>query len=144
MNLHDWIDELCDTLELDAEVDETLLLDLARDVAHAVARPAAPLSTYLLGLAAGAKGGDPAVVEELAERVRSLADGWDQPATPDEPVAAADDLGTDAAQDDLDGATDPLTEIEDLDELLGRDPEPDAEPDSGPDSGRDLEASEEE
>ena len=140
MNLHDWIDELCDTLELDAEVDETLLLDLARDVAHAVARPAAPLSTYLLGLAAGAKGGDPAVVEELAERVRSLADGWDQPATPDEPVAAADDLGTDAAQDDLDGATDPLTEIEDLDELLGRDPQPDAEPASG----RDLEASEEE
>ena len=136
MNLHDWIDELCDILDLDAEADETLLLDLARDVAHAVARPAAPLSTYLLGLAAGAKGGDPAVVEELAERVRSLADGWDQSAAPDEPVATADDLGTDAAHDDLDGATDPLTEIEDLDELLGRDPEPD--------SGRDLEASEEE
>nr|WP_246305418.1 DUF6457 domain-containing protein [Nocardioides marinisabuli] len=126
--MHDWIDELCDALDLDAEVDETLLLDLARDVAHAVTRPAAPLSAYLLGLAAGAKGGDPAVVEELAERVRALADGWDQPAT-----AAADELdgpdgpgGTDDAEDELDGAADPLTEIEDLDDLLGRDPEPDA------------------
>ncbi|WP_341229836.1 DUF6457 domain-containing protein [Nocardioides salarius] len=128
MNLHDWIDELSDALDLDTEVDEALLLDLARDVAHAVARPAAPLSAYLLGLAAGAKGGGPAVVEELAERVRALADGWDQPAATDTPTAAADDLGTDAAQDDLDGATDPLTEIEDLDDLLGRDPEPGRRP----------------
>ncbi|MEN8706237.1 MAG: DUF6457 domain-containing protein [Nocardioides marinisabuli] len=131
MNLHDWIDELCDALDLDAEVDETLLLDLARDVAHAVTRPAAPLSAYLLGLAAGAKGGDPAVVEELAERVRALADGWDQPAT-----AAADNIdGTDDAEDELDGAADPLTEIEDLDDLLGRDPEPDAGTGSGAGAG---------
>ena len=33
MNLHDWIDELCDVLEIDAEVDEALVLDLARDAA---------------------------------------------------------------------------------------------------------------
>ena len=88
---------------------------------------------------------DPALASAILEIEQHLSgDGWDQPAAPDEPVAAADDLGTDAAQDDLDGATDPLTEIEDLDELLGRDPEPDSEPDSGSDSGRDLEASEEE
>ena len=42
MNLHDWIDELCDALDLDAEVDEGLVLDLARVAAHNVLRPAAP------------------------------------------------------------------------------------------------------
>ena len=32
MTLHDWIDELCDALDIEAEVDEGLILDLARDV----------------------------------------------------------------------------------------------------------------
>lgn len=36
-----------------------LVLDLTRDVAHNVARPAAPLTAYLLGLAVG-RGADPA------------------------------------------------------------------------------------
>src|SRR5215469_420081 len=34
-----------------APVDPKVVLDLARDVAHGVDRPAAPLTTYLLGLA---------------------------------------------------------------------------------------------
>ena len=34
MNLHDWIDELCDVLDIEVEVDEALILDLARDAAH--------------------------------------------------------------------------------------------------------------
>ena len=55
MNLHDWIDELCDVLDIETEVDEGLVLDLARDAAHNVERPAAPVTTYLLGLAAGAQ-----------------------------------------------------------------------------------------
>ena len=46
-----------------------LVLDLARDVAHGVARPAAPLTAYLLGLAVG-RGGDPAA---LAARIGALA-----------------------------------------------------------------------
>ena len=29
VNLHDWIDELCDTLDVETEVDEALILDLA-------------------------------------------------------------------------------------------------------------------
>ena len=33
--------------------DVAVLLDLARDAAHGVARPAAPLTTYLAGLAVG-------------------------------------------------------------------------------------------
>ena len=53
MTLHDWIDELCDALEVDAEVDEGLILDLARDAAHSVERPAAPITTFLVGYAAG-------------------------------------------------------------------------------------------
>lgn len=41
------------------EVDITALLDLARDAAHGVARPSAPLTTFLVGLAAGRAGGTP-------------------------------------------------------------------------------------
>ncbi len=77
MTLHDWIDELCDALEIDVEVDEGLVLDMARDVAHAVDRPAAPISAFLLGFAAAQHGGGPEKLEELAERTNALADGWD-------------------------------------------------------------------
>ena len=45
VNLHDWIDELCDVLDIETEVDEALVLDLARDAAHNVERRAAPIST---------------------------------------------------------------------------------------------------
>jgi hypothetical protein len=38
----------------DLEVDVTAILDVARDAAHAVDRPAAPVSTYLLGYAVAA------------------------------------------------------------------------------------------
>ncbi len=77
MNLHDWIDELCDVLDIDAEVDEGVVLDLARDAAHAVERPAAPITTYLLGYAAALAGGNPEKVEELAARATALAENWD-------------------------------------------------------------------
>ena len=57
--LNRWIDELCAALDLDpAAVDIHAVLDLARDAAHGVARPAAPLTTFLVGLAAGRAGGD--------------------------------------------------------------------------------------
>jgi hypothetical protein len=78
VTLHDWIDELCDALDIDAEVDEALVLDLARDAAHAVERPAAPISTYLLGYAAALAGGSPEKVEELAARATALAERWDR------------------------------------------------------------------
>ena len=61
--LEEWIAELCATLDLPADsVDITAMLDLARDAAHGVARPAAPLTTFLVGLAAGRAGGSPADV----------------------------------------------------------------------------------
>jgi hypothetical protein len=90
VNLHDWIDELCDVLDIEAEVDEALVLDLARDAAHNVERPAAPITTYLLGYAAGLVGGDPEQVERLAARATALAEHWDGRTPPDEAVALED------------------------------------------------------
>ena len=55
MNLLDeWTRQAMDALGLDGEmVARDLVLDVAREVAHGVARPAAPLTTYLLGVAVG-------------------------------------------------------------------------------------------
>ncbi|HVW35335.1 MAG TPA: DUF6457 domain-containing protein [Acidimicrobiia bacterium] len=54
----------------------TVLLDLTRDVAHGVARPAGPLSTFLLGLALGASGGGVDDLRRLAGRLTDLAADW--------------------------------------------------------------------
>ena len=85
MNLHDWIDELCDTLDLDTEVDEGLVLDLAKVVADNVVRPAAPISAYLLGYAAGLAEAGPDEVEKLAAKAQKLAESWDRPAAAPDP-----------------------------------------------------------
>lgn len=57
MELPQWLTALADELAVsDVEVDdETVrrLLDLARDAAHEVERVAAPLSTFLVGVAVG-------------------------------------------------------------------------------------------
>ena len=55
-----------------ADIPTRLVLDLARDVAHGVARPGAPVTAYLLGVAVG-RGADPA---ELAARLSELAASW--------------------------------------------------------------------
>lgn len=54
-------------LGISEQIDTALVLDVARDVAHGVERPAAPLSTYLLGVAVG-RGMDPQVA---ADRLRA-------------------------------------------------------------------------
>jgi len=77
VNLHDWIDEVCDVLDLEVEVDEGVVLDIAKVAAHNVVRPAAPLTTYLLGYAAGRADADPDELERLAVRVQTLAEKWD-------------------------------------------------------------------
>ena len=77
MNLHDWIDELCDALDVETEVDEGLILDLARDAAHNVERPAAPITTYLLGYAAAYHQAGPERLERLAAVATVLAEKWD-------------------------------------------------------------------
>lgn len=94
MNLHDWVDELCDELDIEVEVDEALVLDLARDAAHHVERPAAPISTFLLGYAAAASGGAPQEVERLAGLATALALRWDK--SPDQLAHEDDDPVADA------------------------------------------------
>lgn len=74
--LDDWITALLRELDLDVTVDETLLLDVARDAAHHVARPAAPITTFLVGLAAGRAGGTPEDIARAAEVARRLALAW--------------------------------------------------------------------
>jgi hypothetical protein len=49
-----------------------VVLDLARDAAHAVDRPAAPLTAYLGGLAVG-RG---LALPDASDRVRALAARW--------------------------------------------------------------------
>ena len=63
--IDEWLATLLRALELPetVTVDRALLLDLARDAAHGVARPAAPLTTFLVGLSAGVAGGSAADVE---------------------------------------------------------------------------------
>jgi len=77
VNLHDWIDELMDVLDIEGEIDEGLILDVAREAAHRVERPAAPISTFLLGYAAGLAGGGVQETEALAGRVLGLAEKWE-------------------------------------------------------------------
>ena len=77
MNLHDWIDELCDALDVEVEFDEGLVLDLAREAAHRVERPAAPVSTFLLGYASALAGGSVEKTELLAGRALDLAAKWE-------------------------------------------------------------------
>jgi hypothetical protein len=99
VNLHDWIDELCDVLDLETEVDEGLVLDLARAAAHNVERPAAPITTYLLGYAAGVQNAGPAKIEALAARAQALADEWDRPAGAPDPDDVDDEVPDDSTVD---------------------------------------------
>ena len=71
--LDSWTSQVVAELGLGADVlNRDLVLDLARDVAHQVARPAAPLTAFLVGVAAGANGADQAAVRDAVARVRAL------------------------------------------------------------------------
>ena len=67
--------EISDRPELNLNPDQqALVLDLAREAAHGVARPAAPLTTFLAGYALGAGpglAGLAALVAELSEAAQS-------------------------------------------------------------------------
>jgi hypothetical protein len=100
VNLHDWIDELCDVLDLeDVEVDEGLLDDLSKLTAVNVERLAAPVTAFLLGFATATHEADPDQVERLAARAQELADGWDRPADAPDPVDVDDPIPDDHTVD---------------------------------------------
>lgn len=67
---------------------QRVVLDLARQVAHGVARPAAPVTAFLLGVAVG-RGADPA---EAAARIAAAL-----PPAPDAAAGSDAVAGSDAA-----------------------------------------------
>jgi len=105
VNLHDWIDELCDALDIEAEADEGLLVDLAGITRENVHQAAGPVTAFLLGYAAGEQGADPEAVERLAARAQALAESWDRPAG----ARADDDVDV-----DVDGDVDGGVEVDGL------------------------------
>ncbi|MFF5582882.1 NTP transferase domain-containing protein [Streptomyces hygroscopicus] len=74
--LDEWIAAVKAELGIDLDVDTAALLDLARDAAHGVARPAAPLTTFLVGYAAAQKGGGPEALAAATEKAAALAARW--------------------------------------------------------------------
>jgi molybdopterin-guanine dinucleotide biosynthesis protein A len=86
--LDEWITAVKDELGIELDVDTGVLLDLARDAAHGVARPAAPLTTFLVGYAAAQAGsGGPAAVAEAARKAAALAARWAEEAEQATPEA---------------------------------------------------------
>jgi hypothetical protein len=74
-----WASGLATDLGVEQVLDVDAVLDLASDAAHGIMRPAAPLTTYLVGVAIGRAGGDPTRVAEVLERVRVAIEAWDAP-----------------------------------------------------------------
>ena len=83
--LEEWTAAICADLGLEPGLSDTkIVLDLAHDAAHGVARPAAPLTTYLVGVAVGR--GLP--LPEAAARISALANGWTPPESQELPAGS--------------------------------------------------------
>jgi hypothetical protein len=69
MVVDSWLERLTAELSLDPgfRLDDQLILELAYEAANEVARPAAPLTTFLVGLAAGRAGGS---AEDVTRAIR--------------------------------------------------------------------------
>ncbi|MFC7988629.1 NTP transferase domain-containing protein [Streptomyces pilosus] len=119
--LDEWISAVKDELGIDLDVDTAALLDLARDAAHGVARPAAPLTTFLVGYAAARAGGDREAVAEATRRAVALARRWAEEDTPSADAPAGSRSAAPSAPGTASDAT-PGTA-------------PDAAPDARPDAG---------
>ncbi|MHB8186497.1 MAG: DUF6457 domain-containing protein [Dermatophilaceae bacterium] len=70
--MQSWIDAVCAELNLPTDVNVDVILDVARVTAHNIERPAAPVSTFLLGMLV-AGGMD---VNEAAAKIQDLAATW--------------------------------------------------------------------
>lgn len=71
--LEEWTAAICADLGLDPGVADTrTVLDLAREAAHAIDRPAAPLTAYLVGVAVG-RG---LTLPDASRRVLALLTRW--------------------------------------------------------------------
>ncbi|HEX5569191.1 MAG TPA: NTP transferase domain-containing protein [Streptomyces sp.] len=93
--LKEWMAAAKDELGIDLDVDTAALLDLAREAAHSVARPAAPLTTFLVGYAAARAGGSPDDIAEASRRAAALAHRWAAEGRPGTDRRSAGDGRTD-------------------------------------------------
>ena len=75
-SFEEWVTEVCRALGLDEGVDTDAILEIARDVAHGVERRAAPVTTFLIGLAAGRAGGGADSEAGAAATVKRLVATW--------------------------------------------------------------------
>lgn len=74
--LEEWNTELKLALGVDLDIDTEALLSLAADAAHNVVRPAAPLTTFLVGYVAAQRGGGAVAINDAIAQARSLALTW--------------------------------------------------------------------
>jgi hypothetical protein len=82
--LSEWVTAVARELGLEGALDSgttvDMVLDLTSDVAHGVSRPGAPVTAFLVGVAAG-RADDPAVAaRDYAARISHLAQGWESDA----------------------------------------------------------------
>lgn len=72
-----WVTALCERLGVpEDDVDVGGILDLARDAAHHVERPAAPVTAFVAGYAAALRGGGDEAVAAAVEAAGELARDW--------------------------------------------------------------------
>jgi Domain of unknown function (DUF6457) len=75
-----WVSAVAKELGIEQVVDAVALvdtvLDLTSDVAHGVSRPAAPVTAFLVGIAAGRADAPAEAVRAYADQVGRLADDW--------------------------------------------------------------------
>ncbi|MFD1859308.1 molybdopterin-guanine dinucleotide biosynthesis protein MobA [Aeromicrobium camelliae] len=75
--LTEWTEHLATRFGLDPRlVPMEDVLDMAADVAHGVVRPAAPLSAFVAGLAAGRSGSTPQDIADAIAAVVREVDTW--------------------------------------------------------------------
>lgn len=88
--LTEWITAVSRELGLEIALHDRdtvdVVLDLTSEVAHGVNRPSAPVTAFLIGVAAG-RADDPKVaVRDYTEKVGNLAKGWHSDAERGEPA----------------------------------------------------------
>jgi Domain of unknown function (DUF6457) len=71
MVLEKWVDDVSRALGIEGDTDIKELLDVSRVVAHKVERRAAPVTTYLMGVAAAQGAAD------VSKKIISLARTWE-------------------------------------------------------------------
>lgn len=72
-----WLTTLCEQLGVPLDdVDVGGILDLAKDAAHNVERPAAPVTAFVAGYAAALRGGGNDAVSSAIDTASALAGDW--------------------------------------------------------------------